>query len=321
MDIPAVALLSSQFATGNPLVDAFTSQEAKGFFTKSGIVTLVLVLVFLALRHKLVQVVSIEENTVALRQSWGRVKYYYPRTARLIGWLLGNFVLAAPVLTFFIRRSGWFQKRLSKAGRLVVLHPGPHEVFRGMHSLIVVNLREIPMEVEEDTMTYQGRTLNYQLSATFQAAYDGTWWGEQNLVKFVFSVRDTNIHDGDIGALRDKLRSILVRATAKIVPLATPDKQRFPKLRFEQYYEIAGQEILELHGCYLRDVFSSPMSWTEGQLEKDGKIKGAKIEARAKIKAARILAKALQGDTSSVKKQTKRPHVVAAADQLLTESA
>jgi hypothetical protein len=307
-------------------MDMLGSPEVMGFLKTSGIFTGIAGVVFVVVKFKLVEVVSIENETVALRQSWGRVKHYYPRTARFVSWLLGNFVLAPPLLSFVLTRSPRFSLRLETAGRLVVLHPGAHEVFRGMHSLIVVSLREIVLKMPEETVTYRGRTLHYKLTPTLKVAYDGTWWGEQNLLKSVFSVRDTNIHDGDIGVLRDKLEAIFGNATAKIQVSANPDSQGFPKLKAKHFRREVGRRVLDLHGYWMCELLPGPMSWTEAQIERDGRVEAAKIEAKAKTEAATILASALQAQAPPEMEPedqgpNPRPHVVVAAEQLLTDTA
>jgi hypothetical protein len=295
MDVPITlsAVVPLVFPSGNPVMDMLGSPEVMGFLKTSGIFTGVAGLIFVVVKFKLVELVSIENETVALRQSWGKVKHYNPRLSRTVDRLLRSTVLATPAMRFAIGHSERLRKRLARAGRVVVLHPGAHEVFRGMHNLILVSLREVVLEGEKSKMTYCGRTLEYQVIAVLQVAYDGTPWGEENLVKSVFSVRDTNIHDGDIGVLRDKFRAILGRATAAIQATAPADEQGFPVLELESYKEEAETEILELHGYYLRKLYIPPMAWVGEQIEKDGKIRAAEIEADAKVQAATILARAI----------------------------
>ena len=296
MDVPvtlSAVVPLVRIPTVNPVADFFGNPDVMGFLKTSGIYTGIAGILFVMIKFQLVQVISIEPETVAIRQSWGRVKYYNPRTARLVDWLSRNSVLATPLMSFAMNHSPRLCTRLARAGRLVVLHPGPHEVFRGMHNLIVISLREIVLNMPKETMTYKGRTLHYKMTPTLQVAYDGTVWGEQNLLKSVFSVRDTNFHDGDIGVLRDKLTAIFEAAATRIQAVATPDKNSFPKLKTKQFRQEAGAQILDLHGYRMRKLHTAPMSWTEAQIIRDGRVEAARIEADAKIQAATLLAKAI----------------------------
>jgi hypothetical protein len=107
----------------------------------SGIFTIVGTMVFLIIRFKLVEIVSIEQETVAVRLIWGKPKYNHRWSAQFIDWCLGNIVLATPVLVFLTRRSCRASNQIDRLGRLVVLKPGAHKVFRGWQGLVVVNLR------------------------------------------------------------------------------------------------------------------------------------------------------------------------------------
>lgn len=264
----------------------------------SGLLTLAGLSIFFIIKWKFVELISVETATVAVRTSWGRPRYHNRRLSKLLSWGVNNSSLFTELVVWAFRYSG-FEQFVQRTGRLVVLLPGPHKVFRGWQGLIEVNLREIPLEFAKDEMTFRKRTLWYQPIVIVQVKYSDDRDGDRNLVNSIYSVRDTSTHDQAIENMKTKIKAVHAKAFAEIKSYTKPDKQGFPKFKLSQVKDEIADELLDLHGFETKEVVIPPMAWTEAQIRFDAQVKAAKIEARAKVQAANILAQAIRKEAAN----------------------
>jgi hypothetical protein len=296
------------------------------FLKGSSILTIAGLLLYSIIRWKVIELVSVETSTVAIRTTWGKPRYYNRRTYKLFLWGAWNseWVMRG---TAWAMRFSRVEKFVSRLGRLVVLHPGVHKVFRGWHGLIEINLREIPLDMGKMEMTYRGRTLAYDPVVIVQLDYSDDHAGDRNLINSVYSVRDTQLRDQSMDNMRAKIKAMHARAFADVQGRVSKDKQGFPKFDLGHIQDAIAEELLTLHGYRTKKVLIPPMAWTDAQVRKDGQIAAAHIDAKAKIDAAQILAKAITQGKSELEDEeegTQDRSVVeltVAADALLTETA
>jgi hypothetical protein len=311
----------------NPISNAdtflnFSGSDWTGFLKGSGLVTIVLGLCFLIIRYKFVELISIEKGTVAVRTSWGKPKFYNRRTSKLLILGVNNSDTFVQVVAWMMRYS-WVARCLERMGRLVVLHPGPHKVFRGWQGLILVNLREIPLKLEKTEMTFISRTLWYQPNFVVQLDYADDRDGDRRILNSIYTVRDTDLHDQSIDNLRTKLEAMFGQSFSDVQPDTEADEQGFPKFQLDGVREVVTEQLHDRHGFNLKLMYIPPMAWTEAQIRRDGQVEAATIEATAKVQAANILANAIANGAQDVENGTStrtHPATLVGAETLLNET-
>jgi hypothetical protein len=232
---------------------------------KVSIVTVLGAILFLMVRFEITTIHSVQEGTVAVRTSWGRPKY---------------------------SRYG------SRKGRLVTLQAGRHLMIRGLHGLVVVSLREEHISLPAQEVTFKGRTLQmYPLDINWRIEWEDTLEGDKILLNRVWFVADNNVHDLAIGTFETKLHVLLKKALSMHLEVADASDDGFPVFKLEMLASFAKRVIDEseaqlVAGRTMKFILPKltmlsvpPMSWTPGQQRVDA----ARIEAEARIEAARVL--------------------------------
>jgi hypothetical protein len=235
-------------------------------FRGVGIGTLVLASLYVVIKFKVVDIVSVQEGTRAARSSWGRAKYHRYEIPAHWAWA---------------ERWHWSRRMKHRKGRLVVLGTGRHLVIRGLHGLIVINLRDIPSDLPQRNMAFKRRTLIFDGTLVWRIHYEDSEWGDQCLYNSIWSVRDTNVHDQDISHLTQKVLSLVMNALRLHLPVTTADQEGFPLVTVGQLSALCGDELITKHGVELVDFLPAPMSWTEAQIRADAEVSKARILAKA----------------------------------------
>lgn len=197
------------------------------FLKGTGILGLTAGLIIIMVKFKLVYLLSVEQETEALRMPWGVAKY---------------------------RRNG----------RLVRLSPGRHLVIRGFHDIVVVSKREIPLSLERFPVTIDGRTLELEGTIAYEVIAPDTPAGDVTMLRSVMSVRDTDRQNQTSAGLDAKVKAIVMDWLRQSLPTLPRDPEGFPVLTYKKVEKGVRKELKRRHGVRLASFLLHPPAWTMG---------------------------------------------------------
>lgn len=198
------------------------------FLKGTGILGALAGVVIILVKFKLVYLLSVEQETEALRMPWGVAKY---------------------------RRNG----------RLVRLRPGRHLVIRGFHDIVVVSKREIPLAFERFPVTIDHRTLELEGVISYEVIAPDTPAGDATMLRSVMSVRDTDRQNQTSAGLDAKVRAIVMDWLRQALPSLERDEQGFPLVNFRVVEKGVRKQLKRRHGVRLASFLLHPPAWTAGQ--------------------------------------------------------
>jgi hypothetical protein len=277
--VPLSLIPDGGFLTGS--VMGITT-DFMGFLRGLSITTILALVVWMIWKFEIICLISVQEGTVAIRTSWGRPRFH--RT-----------------------------NRQERKGRLLVLHPGRHLIVKGLHGLVVVNLRVDVLQMPTQKMTVKGRTfIREGMLFDWRIPYEDSFEGDLRLLNRVWFLADGNVHDASIANYRQKLVGVLEKALSEALLTTDPrESDLFPSFRLPVIRELVaqseqqsriwvtgdGRQLLEENKKRfifpeLVDMTVPVMAYTDAQTEADAEIEAAKIKAEAAIETAKIEAEA-----------------------------
>lgn len=207
--------------------------DAMSLLKGTGIITLLIGLIYLLIKFELINLVSIEEETIGIRTRWGRPHYKRNR-------------------------------------RLDRLEPGRHWKIKGMHGIILRNLRDNPANLGEIILNFQGRTCRTEMTLVWAVAGEDSPKGDQDLYNSIYKIRDTDREDQDVSVLEQMVTRSTLDGLRRMVSGASADQDGFPELSLKKLKRQVGRQLRANYGIRLIDLLIGPMSWKGEQLHKDG---------------------------------------------------
>jgi hypothetical protein len=242
-------------------------------------------------------------------QRFGKLLYLLGRVTgvnRCLRWIrsrrrvqTAELRVTAFVLSYMRRfeQSKHMQARRSRLGRMGLLGSGGHFVIKGLHGLIHISLREMPLAIPAKDMTFRRRTLTFLGTLTYRVAFEDSEQGDRNVYNYIWSVRDPDTHDQSKSIFEDKLLATVMEALNELRSVADADDEGFPVFTIAMLNLACGEKLLAKHGIVLTALEVPPLAWTGEQIRADAETAKARVMADAEIEKANILADAIRAQT------------------------
>lgn len=231
----------------NPAAE-YLGSHSKDIFQGVSLGVVLLGLGWVIVKYEFIQLVSVEEGTVALRLSWGKPRRFH-----------------------FGRRKG----------RMIVLVAGRHLVIRGIHGLAIISLRQEILKLEARDLTFEGRTLRWEGTLTWRVTYEDSPEGDRHLYNRVWSVADKNVQDQAIGKYEARLVALFEQGLRTSLHTTGATEEGFPDIQLANIQRFVRQPLLEQHGAVFTELSVQAMAWTGEQINRDGRVEAAKLLAEA----------------------------------------